>query len=294
MSRFPLVRVPSGSVRIVTATQQDLSSAPTRVVNGETRKRSWWPLEIYRSAIGKKYVMAITGIVLLGFVFAHMVGNLKVYLGAQESFDYGEGLRTLLMPIFPRTFTLWAFFRLPLIAAFVLHIHAAYELTKMNHRSRNVPYASKRDYVAANFASRTMRWSGVIVLLFIVWHLADLTWDVGIATTGFVRGDPYNNMVASFQRWPVTIIYVVANVALAIHIFHGAWSLFQSLGLNNPRFNLWRRRFATGFAGIILVGNLSFPIMVQLGVLDFNQKVHVEACQSSPDHNSVACQGPLS
>ena len=286
--------MPRASVPNVTTTQQDLSSAPTRVVNGVTRKRSWWPLEVYRSAVGKKYVMAITGIVLLGFVFAHMVGNLKSYLGAQESFDYGEGLRTLLQPIFPRTFTLWAFFRIPLIAAFVLHMHAAYELTKMNHRSRNVKYASKRDYVAANFASRTMRWSGVIVLLFIVWHLADLTWDVGIATTSFVRGDPYNNMVASFQRWPVTIIYVVANVALAIHIFHGAWSLFQSLGLNNPRFNLWRRRFASGFAGIILLGNLSFPIMVQLGVLDFNQKVHVEACQTSPDHNSVACQGPLS
>jgi succinate dehydrogenase / fumarate reductase cytochrome b subunit len=276
----------------MTATQQDLSSAPTRVVNGVTRKRSWWPLELYRSAVGKKYVMAITGIVLLGFVFAHMVGNLKSYLGAQESFDYGEGLRDLLTPIFPRTFTLWAFFRIPLIAAFVLHIHAAYALTKMNHRSRDVKYASKRDYVAANFASRTMRWSGVIVLLFIAWHLADLTWDVGISTTQFVRGDPYNNMVASFQRWPVTILYIVANVALAIHIFHGAWSLFQSLGLNNPRFNLWRRRFASGFAGIILLGNLSFPIMVQAGVLDFNQKVHVEACQTSPDHNSTACQGP--
>ena len=160
----------------MTVTQQDLSSAPTEVVNGETRKRSIWPLEVYRSAVGKKYVMAITGVILLGFVFAHMVGNLKSYLGAQESFAYGEGLRNLLEPIFPRTFVLWAFFRLPLIAAFALHLHAAYSLTLMNHRSRNVPYASKRDYVAANFASRTMRWSGIIVLLFIVWHLADLTW----------------------------------------------------------------------------------------------------------------------
>src|SRR5437879_1054020 len=124
----------------MTVTQQDLSSAPTKVVNGTTRKKSMWPLEVYRSAVGKKYVMAITGVILLGFVFAHMVGNLKGYLGAQESFDYGEGLRSLLEPIFPRTFILWAFFRLPLIGAFVLHMHAAYSLTKMNHRSRNVQY----------------------------------------------------------------------------------------------------------------------------------------------------------
>jgi succinate dehydrogenase / fumarate reductase cytochrome b subunit len=278
----------------MTVTQQDLSSAPTKVVNGKTRKKSIWPLEVYRSAVGKKYVMAITGVILLGFVFGHMVGNLKGYLGAQESFDYGEGLRSLLEPIFPRTFTLWAFARLPLIAAFILHMHAAYSLTRMNHRSRNVQYASKRDYVAANFASRTMRYTGIIVILFLAWHLADLTWDVGVATKQFVRGDPYNNLVASFQRWPVTILYIVANLALAVHIFHGAWSLFQSLGINSPRFNSWRRRFATGFAGIILLGNLSFPIMVQAGVLDFDQKVHVEACATSPDKNSAACQGPLS
>lgn len=274
------------------ATQQDLSSAPTPIVNGEVRKRAIWPLELYRSAVGKKWVMAITGVVLLGFVFGHMVGNLKSYLGAQESYDYGEGLRALLEPIFPRSMFLWLI-RLGLIAAFVLHIHAAYALTRMNHRARNVAYASKRDYVAANFASRTMRWTGVIVLLFLVWHLADLTWDVGIATDKFVRGDPYNNMVASFQRWPVTILYLVANLALVVHIFHGAWSLFQSLGINNPRFNQWRRRFAQGFAAIVLIGNLSFPIMVQAGVLDFDQRVHHEVCETSPDHNSPACAREL-
>jgi succinate dehydrogenase / fumarate reductase cytochrome b subunit len=172
-------------------------------------------------------------------------------------------------------------------------MHAAYALTRMNHRSRKMQYASKRDYVAANFASRTMRWTGIIVILFVFWHLADLTWDVGAATSDFVRGDPYNNMVASFQRWPVTILYIVANVALGVHLFHGAWSLFQSIGANNPRFNSWRRRFATGFAAIIVLGNLSFPIMVQAGVLDFDQKVHHEACTTSPDKNSAACAGDL-
>jgi len=277
----------------VAATQQDLTTAPTPTVNGGVRRRRWWPLEFYRSAVGKKYVMAITGVMLMGFVAFHLFGNLKSYLGAQESFDYGEGLRDLLVPLFPRTLVLWLV-RLPLIAAFALHMHAAYELTKMNHRSRNVQYASKRDYIAANFASRTMRWTGIIVILFVFWHLADLTWDVGAATGHFVRGDPYNNMVASFQRWPVTILYIVANLALGVHLFHGAWSLFQSIGANNPRFNSWRRRFATGFAAIIVLGNLSFPIMVQAGVLDFDQKVHHEACETSPDKHSTACAGDLS
>jgi succinate dehydrogenase / fumarate reductase cytochrome b subunit len=252
----------------VVATQQDLSSAPTPVVNGRVRRRRWWPLEFYRSAVGKKWVMAVTGIMLLGYVFFHMIGNLKAYLGPAEDNHYSEFLRELLVPLFPRSFVLWCL-RIGLITAFVLHIHAAYVLTRMNHRSRPQAYASKRDYVAANFASRTMRWSGIIVLLFLAWHLADLT--AGTLNPHFVRGDPYNNLVDSFQRVPVAILYVVANVALGFHIFHGAWSLFQSLGLNNPRFNRWRLGFARGFALLIVLGNLSFPIMVQAKVLSFDQ-----------------------
>jgi succinate dehydrogenase / fumarate reductase cytochrome b subunit len=274
----------------VATTQQDLSSAPTPVVNGKTKRRSMWPLELYRSAVGKKYVMAVTGVMLLGFVLVHMVGNLKAYLGAEDSYHYGEFLRDILVPFFPRSFVLWAF-RLGLITAFALHMHAAYSLTKMNHRARPQKYASQRDYVAASFASRTMRWTGIIVILFLAWHLLDLTW--GQANPQFVRGDAYNNMVESFQRLPVTALYVVANLALAVHIFHGAWSLFQSLGINNPRFNKWRIHFARGFAAVIVLGNLSFPIMVQAGVLDLNQKVHTEVCQTSPDTNSTACKGPL-
>jgi succinate dehydrogenase / fumarate reductase cytochrome b subunit len=252
-------------------TQQDLSSAPTPLVNGATKKRPWWPLEFYRSAVGKKYVMAITGIVLLGYVLAHMLGNLKAYLGPTEIDEYGEFLRELLVPIAPRTLVLWIL-RTGLIAAFVLHIHAAYVLTRTNHRARPVKYESHRDYVAATFASRTMRWSGVIVGLFVLWHLADLTW--GFANPDFVRGDPYNNLVASMQRVPVAILYIVANIALGIHIFHGAWSLFQTMGWNNPRFNKWRLYFARTFAAVIIIGNCSFPILVQANVLTFNQRQH--------------------
>lgn len=250
------------------ATQQDLTTAPTPVVNGRVRPRRWWPLEFYRSAVGKKWVMAITGIVWMGYVFAHVVGNLKAYLGPAEMNHYGEALRDLLTPLFPRSLVLWIM-RSGLIAALTLHIHAAYSLTRMNHRARPQRYESKRDYVAANFASRTMRWSGVIVLLFIAWHLADLT--AGSLDPDFVRGDPYNNLVHSFERPAVSVLYAVANLALGLHLFHGAWSLFQSLGANNPRFNRWRLYFARGFAAFIVIGNLSFPIMVQAKVLSFDQ-----------------------
>ena len=110
-----------------------------------------------------------------------------------------------------------------------------------------------------------MRWTGVIVGLFIVFHLTDLTW--GGSGAKFVRGDPYQNMLHSMQRPAVAAVYIVANLALALHIYHGAWSMFQSLGLTNPRFNVWRRYFATGFAVIIAIGNVSFPVMVQAGVI---------------------------
>jgi succinate dehydrogenase / fumarate reductase cytochrome b subunit len=252
-------------VEQATASKLDHSSAPTPTVNPRPRRRAPFPVEFYRSAIGKKWVMALTGIVLMGFVFGHMVGNLKVYLGPQQTMHYAEWLRDLLTPALPRTVFLWLV-RGGLIVAFFLHIHAAYTLTRMNHRARPQRYASERDYVAANFASRSMRWTGIIVGLFIVFHLADLTW--GTLNPDFVRGDPYYNMVESFRRVPVAITYILANTALAIHLYHGAWSLFQSLGWNNPRFNAWRQWFAKGFAAIILIGNVSFPLAVQFKVVD--------------------------
>jgi succinate dehydrogenase / fumarate reductase cytochrome b subunit len=233
------------------------------------RKRSPFFVELYRSALGKKYVMAVTGVALMGYVLAHMIGNLKMYLGKDASgvYDidhYGEFLRELLVPLAPRTVVLWIL-RGGLIAAFVFHIHAAYSLTVMNRRARVTRYQSPRDYIAANFASRTMRWTGIILALFILWHLADFTW--GWVNPGFVRGEVYRNVDASLSRWPVAILYILGNLALGVHLFHGAWSLFQSLGLNNPRFNIWRRWFAIGFSALIVVGNVSFPVAVLAGIV---------------------------
>jgi succinate dehydrogenase / fumarate reductase, cytochrome b subunit len=243
--------------------QQDQSSAPLRRV--QPGRRNWpWPLNLYQSAVGKKWAMAVTGIMLLGFVLVHMIGNLKVYLGPEDINHYGEWLREIAVPALPRTVFLWML-RVGLIVAFAIHMHAAYALTRMNRRARPTKYASDREYIAANFASRTMRWTGIIVILFIVFHLADLTW--GSANPDFVRGEVYDNMVHSFERVPVAAAYIVANLALAVHIFHGAWSLFASLGVSNPRLVRFRRSFALGFAAIVLAGNISFPVMVLAGVI---------------------------
>ncbi|CAN5284138.1 succinate dehydrogenase cytochrome b subunit [soil metagenome] len=245
--------------------------APTTVARGEAAKTASkaprpapFPVEFYRSALGKKYVMAITGILLMGFVFAHMVGNLKMYSGPGSFNEYGEFLRELLVPLLPRTWFLWGL-RLGLIGAFALHIHSAYSLTRMNRAARCTGYQSRRDYIAANFASRSMRWSGVIVGLFLVWHLFDFTFT-GTGQT-FVKGAAYENLVGSLERIPVALLYIVANLALGVHLFHGAWSLFQSMGWNNPRFNVWRRNFAAGFAAVIVIGNVSFPIAVLAGIV---------------------------
>lgn len=221
-------------------------------------------VELYRSAVGKKYVMALTGIAIMGFVFAHMVGNLKMYLGPHDFDEYGHFLRRLAYPLLPKHVVLWGL-RIGLVVAFALHIHAAYALTRINQAARSTKYQSRRDYLAANYASRTMRYSGVIVGLFVVWHLFDLTFT-GTGYT-YVRGHAYDNVALSLGRWWNGILYIVANVALGFHLFHGAWSLFQSMGWNNPRFNAWRRGFAAGFTGLVVLGNVSFPIAVLAGIV---------------------------
>jgi succinate dehydrogenase / fumarate reductase cytochrome b subunit len=236
------------------------------------KRRKFFLLDLYSTAVGKKYAMALSGLALLGFVIAHMIGNLKMYLGGEDFNHYAEFLRELLVPLLPRTVALWLL-RLGLLGAVFLHIHAAVSLTRLNHSARSVKYQSPRDYEVATFASRTMRWTGFIVFLFVWWHLADLTWgfanNVGVdaADGEFVRGDAYGNVVRSFERVPVSVLYIVANIALGIHLFHGVWSLFQSMGWNNPHFKKWRKNIAIAVATLVVVGNVSFPIAVLAGIV---------------------------
>ena len=242
--------------------------AEAPVINPPAARKAPWPVEFYRSAVGKKWVMAVSGLMMLGFVVAHLVGNLKLYLGKETSgadkgqyaIDvYSKALKHLLHPIMPNEVVLWLL-RIGLILALVAHVHAAATLTIMNRKARPTGYQSPRDYVAVNFASRSMRYTGVIMLAYIVFHLLDLTF--GPANPNFIEGAVRHNMIASMQRWPVALAYIIANIAVALHLYHGTWSVFQSLGLNNPRYNAARKYFATGISGLIGVGNVLFPILI--------------------------------
>ena len=217
----------------------------------------------YRSDLAKKAVMAVTGIMLFGYVLGHMLGNLKLYLGAEALNHYAEWLREIGEPLLPHGALLWIT-RVGLLAAVVLHILSATQLTLKNRRARPQRY-SHRDVVQATYASRTMLWSGVIIALFVIYHLAHFTWGPKWAHPDFVPGDVYHNVVAGFSIWWVSAFYIVAQLALALHLYHGLWSLFQSLGWNHPNFNAWRLTFAKVFAAVIFVGNISFPISVLAG-----------------------------
>jgi succinate dehydrogenase / fumarate reductase cytochrome b subunit len=239
-------------------------------VNKPVNRKAPWPVQFWQSAVGKKWIMALSGIGLWGFVFAHMIGNLKIYLGKEPNGEYAidvysEYLRQLLHPILPENVVLWIM-RIGLIAMFFVHIVAAASLTRMNRRARPVGYQSTREYVSADFASRSMRITGVAILAYLIFHLFDLSWTgTGAAWT---RGEVHDNLIASLQRPWVAAIYAIANIALAIHLFHGTWSMFQSMGLNNPRYNYSRRLVAIGMALIVGIPNVLFPLLIVTHVVE--------------------------
>lgn len=222
-----------------------------------------WLLRFYRSAVGKKYLMAITGIILFGFVLIHMIGNLKLYAGAEALDQYGVWLREMGQPALPSGVALWIA-RIVLLAATIIHVVAATQLTLMNRRARPERYR-RGHYVQATYASRTMRWGGVIILLFVIYHLMHLTW--GNVHPDFQYGHPYHNLVVGFQNIWVSLFYIIANIALGFHLSHGLWSMFQSMGWNHPKFNSMRRYFARTFAVVVTLGNISFPIAVLTGLV---------------------------
>jgi succinate dehydrogenase / fumarate reductase cytochrome b subunit len=231
-----------------------------------------WFGNFYRSSIGKKAVMAVTGLILFGWILMHMLGNLKLYMPAHENAQgimqpamdiYAVGLRELGAPFAPEAALLWVT-RILLLVCVVLHIHAAYALTRMSAAARPVAYRD-RQHVRATYASRTMRWGGVIILLFIIYHLLHLT--TGQAHHQFEHGKVHHNVVSGFQVWWVSAVYIIANLALGLHLYHGVWSMFGSLGVTNARIEQWRHPFATLFAIVITLGNISFPLAVLTGVV---------------------------
>ena len=220
-------------------------------------------LSLSRSLIGKKVIMAASGVVLLGFLAGHMYGNLKAFQGPDHFNAYAEGLRTIGAPILGRGHLLWVA-RIALLAAIVAHIWAAWLVTRASWAARRVDYKMLQS-VETTYAARTMRWGGVIILLYVIYHLLDLTF--GRVNPSYVRGDVYHNLVSSFARPAVAWFYVAAMLVLSFHLYHGITSGFQTLGLNHPRYNHLRRFMALGFTVIVIAGFIAVPVAVQAGVI---------------------------
>jgi succinate dehydrogenase / fumarate reductase cytochrome b subunit len=220
-------------------------------------------LGLYDTSVGKKIAMALSGAVLVLFVIGHMVGNLKVYQGSEAFNHYAEGLRQFGSPFLGRGQLLWLV-RLALLAAVVIHIAAAIQLTRLSRAARQQGYR-KFDSLVFSYASRTMVWGGLIILAFVIYHLMHFTF--GNAHPDFVTGDAYHNLVAGFRVWPVSAAYVIAMIPLGLHLYHGVWSAFQTLGANNPRYNRWRRPLAATIALAVVLVNVSFPVAVLLGAV---------------------------
>jgi len=222
-----------------------------------------WFGSFYRSAVGKKATMAVTGIVFWGFVVGHMAGNLKLFSGAAAINEYGHYLRQIGYPLVPHHLLLWTA-RVVLIAALALHVHAAWALTVTSRRARPQGYAVRRPQ-EVDWAARSMRWTGVALLVFVVYHLLHFT--TGQAHADFVAGDVYHNLTVAFADVAVAALYLVAMLFLGLHLYHGLWSLFQSLGWNHPRFNHWRRAFAVAFALIVSLGFALVPLAIVTGLV---------------------------
>lgn len=220
-------------------------------------------LTLYQTTIGKKVVMAVTGLVLFGYVFIHMYGNLHIYEGRETINTYGVFLREVGYPLFAHGVLLWLA-RFVLLASVILHIWAAYQLTRADLEARPIAYQNKK-HIAASYASRTMRWGGVIIALFVVYHVLHFT--TGQAHPNFREHDIYHNVVTGFQNPVVSLVYILAMVALALHLYHGVWSMAQTLGWRNGVNNHLWRGFATVMAVVVAGGNISIPLAVLVGIL---------------------------
>ncbi len=211
----------------------------------------------FASTVGQKIVMAVTGIMLVLFVIGHMIGNLQVFLGAEALNHYGELLRELLHGGF-----IWIA-RGTLLAAVVLHIWAATATTLGSWKARPIGYRRRQKYIESTYASRTMRWGGPILAIFIVYHLLHFT--TGQAHSDFIHGDIYHNVITGFSVWWISAFYIFAMLVLGLHLWHGVWSMLQTLGLSHASYNPLRMGIAWLVTLVVVVGNISIPVAVLTG-----------------------------
>ncbi|AXG83032.1 succinate dehydrogenase [Streptomyces paludis] len=236
---------------------------PGRAARGRTARRPSLVRILWTSTIGKKTVMAVSGLIMLGYLVAHMLGNLKIFFGPAEFNGYAHWLRTLGEPVLHHEWALWLV-RFVLVAAVVAHAVCAYQLSRRDLAARPTGYAHKRR--RASYATRTMRWGGVILALFIVWHILDLTTGT-VHSGGFQPGHPYQNVIDTFSTWYGNTIYLVAMLALGLHIRHGFWSAAQTLGVGSATRERLLRATADLLALALTAGFVAVPVAVMTGVV---------------------------
>jgi len=208
----------------------------------------------YASTVGKKAMMAVSGCILFLFVVAHLAGNLQIYEGPEKINNYSRILHS--MPAL-----LWGA-RLTLLAMVALHIWSSIQLAIRNNAARPVGYVKKKA-AGSSYASRTMYWSGPIILAFVIYHLLDFTF--GTTNPSYREGNVYGNILASFQVLLISAFYILAMLLLCMHLYHGLWSMFQSLGVHPERFTPALKKAAAVIALLIAAGNISIPVSVMVG-----------------------------
>ena len=220
-------------------------------------------IKFYRSTVGKKIIMGLTGALLFAFVLAHMVGNLKIYQGPEKFDAYATFLREVGYPALGHMQLLWMA-RIGLLVIAGLHILSALQLYLISKKARDTDYKIKED-LCFSYASRTMRWGGITLLLFIFFHILHLT--TGSVHPQFEHGAAYHNVISGFSQWYVSLVYALCMIPLGLHIYHGLWSATQTLALQHPKIKKWRRPFAAGVAILIAACNISIPVSVFAGLL---------------------------
>lgn len=220
-----------------------------------------------RSTIALKMLMAVSGLVFIGYLLAHMYGNLKVFAGHDAFNDYAHHLRTIGEPMLPHEGLLWVI-RVVLIAALVAHVYAAVVLTRRAHAARSTKYVVKKNK-GSSLSSRTMRWGGLALFLFIIWHLLNFT--IGkVNPTGGPTDDPYDLLVDNFspETWYISVVYFLALIALGFHLHHGVWSACQTLGFTNSARSRDRAKDAGLVVAIVIAGGFALvPLSVLTGIV---------------------------
>lgn len=218
-----------------------------------------------RSTIALKLLMAGSGLIFIGFVLTHMYGNLKAFSGHDAFNEYAHHLRVFGEPMLPENGLLWII-RIVLLVSLVVHVGAAAALAGRAAKARTQRYAVKKN-AASSLSSRTMRWGGLTLLLFVIWHLINFT--IGkVNISGGDTNDPYNLLVDTFDVWWMTVIYLLAMLALAFHLHHGTWSALQTLGLTNGARSRTNAKRAGWVVAVVIAGGFSLvPLFVLLGVI---------------------------